>query len=181
MEYAEEVTINFINYRPLSEVTIITVTIMDITNSWILGVVFINIIIIIIIILLMFLPRTTPYVVINCLIELIRFIQHTSLQTLSFLQIPLKWPRYFPPVGARGASMGPQKPLCHRNLWWILYFIYLYTNRFQETNTPPPQKKKYRFKMEVNDLFCFASFQFRQKYEKTLFQRSFSMEFESWF
>ena len=24
--------------------------------------------------------------------------------------------------------------------------------------------------MEANDLFCFASFQFRQKYEKTLFQ-----------
>ena len=33
MEYAEEVTINCLNYRPLSEVTIITVTIMDITNS----------------------------------------------------------------------------------------------------------------------------------------------------
>ena len=41
VEYAEEVTNNYINYyRPLSEVTIITVTIMDITNSWILGVAF---------------------------------------------------------------------------------------------------------------------------------------------
>ena len=38
VEYAEEVTINYINYRPLAEVTITTVTIMDITNSWILGV-----------------------------------------------------------------------------------------------------------------------------------------------
>ena len=61
---AEEVRINYINYRPLSEVTIITVTIMDITNSWILGVVFyyfINVF-------------AKNYVVINCLIELIMFI-----------------------------------------------------------------------------------------------------------
>ena len=37
--------------------------------------------------------------------------------------------------------MGPQKPLCHRNLWWILILcIYIYTNQFQETT--PPQKKK---------------------------------------
>ena len=64
MEYAEEVTFNYINYRPLSEVTIITVTILDITNSRILGVVFyyfINVF-------------AKNYVIINCLIELIRFI-----------------------------------------------------------------------------------------------------------
>ena len=50
--------------------------------------------------------------------------------------------KVFPTRWCTGASMGPQKPLCHRNLWWILYFIYLYTNHFQETNIPPPKKKK---------------------------------------
>ena len=27
--------------------------------------------------------------------------------------------------------------------------------------------------MEANDLFCFASFQFRQKYQKTIFPKEF--------
>ena len=91
--------------------------------------------------------------------------------------------KVFPIRWCTGASMGPQKPLCHRNLWWILYFIYLYTNHFQETNTPPPKKKKYRFKMEANDLFCFASFQFRQKireknhFSKGVFQWNLSHGF----
>ena len=80
--------------------------------------------------------------------------------------------------------MGPQKPLCHDEYYTLYIYTltifkkkntppkkYLYTNSFQETNTPP--QKKYLFKMEANDLFCFASFQFRQKYEKPLFQRSF--------
>ena len=58
------------------------------------------------------------------------------------------------------------------------YILYIYTLTIFKKQIPPP-KKKYRFKMVVNDLFCFASFQFRQKYEKPLFQRSFSMEFES--
>ena len=64
--YAEEVTINHINYKPLSEVTTITVTVMDITNLWTLGVVFFIILIINVF--------AKNYVVINCLIELIRFI-----------------------------------------------------------------------------------------------------------
>ena len=58
-------TINYINYRPLSEVTLITVTIMDIIQThefWVLFFYyFINVF-------------AKNYVVINCLIELIRFI-----------------------------------------------------------------------------------------------------------
>ena len=65
VDYAEEVTINYINYWPFSEVTIITVTLMDITNSWILGVAFFSYFIDVF---------AKNYVVVNCLIEVIRFI-----------------------------------------------------------------------------------------------------------
>ena len=44
------------------------------------------------------------------------------------------------------------------------YTLYIYTLTIFKKQIP--LKKKYRFKMEANDLFCFASFQFRQKYEK---------------
>ena len=95
--------------------------------------------------------------------------QHTSLQTLSFLQIPLQWPRYFPPVGARGPPRDPQNHFAII-IWDDYYTLYIYTLTIFKKQIP---QKKNRFKMDTNDLYCFASFQFRQKYEKTLFQMSF--------
>ena len=47
--------------------------------------------------------------------------------------------KVFPTRWCTGASMGPQKPLCHRNLWWILYFI-IYTLTIFKKQIPPPQQ-----------------------------------------
>ena len=64
MEYAEEVTINYINYRALSEVTVI---ILQTHEFWVFFFFnnFINVF-------------AKNYVVINCLNELIRFIVYNS-------------------------------------------------------------------------------------------------------
>ena len=47
----------------------------------------------------------------------------------------------FPTRWCTGASMGPQKPLCHRNLWWY-YTLYIYNTLtiFKKQILAPPPK-----------------------------------------
>ena len=83
------------------------------------------------------------YLVVNCLIELIRFIVYNVTSYISanfsFLQIPLKWPRYFPPVGARGP------PWDSKNYFAIVicdeyYTLYIYTLTIFKKQIPPQKK-----------------------------------------
>ena len=114
------------------------------------------------------------YVVINCLIELIRFIVYNVTTYIpanfKFLTNSTWVTKVFPTRWCTGASMGPQKPICHRNLWWILYFIYLYTNHFQETNTP--QKIPFQNGGQWSILFRIISIS--AKIWKTTFTKEFS-------
>ena len=46
--------------------------------------------------------------------------------------------KVFPTRWCTGASMGPQKPLCHRNLWRNT--LYIYTLTIFKKQIPPPKK-----------------------------------------
>ena len=124
------------------------------------------------------------YVVINCLNELIRFIVYNVTTYITanskFLTNSTKVTKVFPTRWCTGPPWDPKNHFAIV-IWDEYYTLYIYTLTIFKKQIPHPPQKKYRFKMEANDLFCLASFQFRQKYEKPLFQRSFLMEFESWF
>ena len=89
--------------------------------------------------------------------------------------------KVFPTRWCTAASMGPQKPPCHRNLWWILYSIYLYTNHFQETKIPPPQKKNTVSKWRPMIYFVSHHFNFgknmKNHFSKGVFQWNLSHGF----
>ena len=88
--------------------------------------------------------------------------------------------KVFPTRWCTGASMGPQKPLCHRNLWWILYFIYLYANYFQETNTPPKKNTVSKWRQMiyfVSHHFNFGKNKKKNHFSKGVFQWNLSHGF----
>ena len=114
------------------------------------------------------------YVVINWMIELIKFIVCNVTtyipQTLSFLQIPLKWPRYFPPVGARGPPWDPKNhfaiAICDE-----YYTLYIYTLTIFKKQIPP---KKIPFQNGGQWSILFRIISISVKIWKNTFPKEFS-------
>ena len=112
--------------------------------------------------------------------------QHTPLQTLSFLQIPLKWLKIFPTRWCTGGlPWDPKNHFAIGILWEILYFIYLYTNHFQEKI--PPSKKKTKQKNTISKwwpMIYFVSHHFhfgknmKNHFSKGIFQWNLSHDYE---
>ena len=108
--------------------------------------------------------------------------KNTYVTALYFLSLTLNCIRYpaLPLVHNGGGSMEPpqRKPLSHRN-FLIIFTPYVYT---LITTTFQEKKNKifvpFQNGGQITD-FHFASFRFRPKFEKTLFQRNFSMKFGS--